>query len=125
MRTRVIVRLLTAEGDLLAWAEVYAEARPQGRPRSTPFKAVGPTSFVIERDGNATQMSIHWPDLDVARLTPLMNPSRVQVGQVARFDWIEPVWMVEGSKADVPLPAVTVRGPVEIQPPVGGLTAIA
>lgn len=125
MTARFIVRLLSADGDLLSWAEVYAEARPQGRPRSTPFMARTVTAFVIERDGEATQMSIHWADLDVCRLTPLMNPSRVTVGQVAQFHWIEPVWMVEGSKVDVPMPPVTVRGSVQLQPPVGGLTAIA
>lgn len=125
MTARFIVRLLTAEGDLLSWAEVYAESRPQGRPRSTPFKATIPTTFVIERDGLASQLSVHWADLDVARLTQLMTPTAVSVGQVLRFDWIEPVWMVEGSKVDVPLPAVTVRGSVQIAPPTGALSAVA
>ena len=121
MTSRFIVRLLTAEGELLSWAEVYAEARPQGRPRSTPFMALVPTQFVIEQDGIASNLSIHWADLDVARLTALMQATPVKVAQVLRFDWIEPVWMVEGSKVDVPLPAVTVRAPVKVGVPVGGV----
>lgn len=125
MTARFIVRLLTAEGDLLAWSEVHAQAKPQGRPRSTPFTALGPTTFVIERDGLATQLAVHWADLDVARLTPLMQATEVRLGQVLRFDWIEPVWMVEGSKVDVPLPAVTVRAPVALLPPTGSLVSVS
>lgn len=120
-----IVRLLDAESRLLGWTEVLAESRPQGRPRSTPFRAMGPSTFVIERDGIASQLSIHWADLDVVRVTPLMNPGPVQVGQLQRFDWIEPVWMVEGSKVDVPLPPVTVRGPVRVGVPVGGMGVVS
>lgn len=125
MTARFIVRLLDAAGELLSWCEVQAVAQPQGRPRSTPFRAQTPSMFVIERDGTATHLAVHWADLDVARLTPLMEATAVQVGQVLRFDWIEPVWMVEGSKVDVPLPPVTVRAQVRIQPPTGSLAAVA
>jgi hypothetical protein len=123
---RFIVRLLTAEGDLLSWTEVQAQAKPQGRPRSTPFHAIGPSMFVIERDGLASQISVHWCDLDVARLFALQTPTPVSVGQVLRYDWVTmPVWMVEGSKVDVPLPPVTVRAKVTIAPPTGNLSAVA
>ena len=125
MTARFIVRLLTEDGALLSWADVTAEARPQGRPRSTPFHAITPTTFVVERDGLATQLSVHWADLDVARLTPLMAHTPVQFGQVLRFDWIEPVWMVEGSKVDVPVPPVTIRASITTQPPTGSLAAVA
>jgi hypothetical protein len=118
-----IVRLLDADGGLLAWSEVQAESRPQGRPRSTPFKALGPTLFTIERDGVASGLSVHWHDLDVARYSKLMTPGPVKAGQVQRFDWIEPVWMVKGAESDVPLPPVTVGRPVVIGVPVGNLTA--
>lgn len=124
MTAKFIVRLLSAAGELLAWAEVVAEARPQGRPRSTPFVALAHTSFGIEANGIATQLAVHWADLDVARLTPLMEPVPVQVGQVFTFAWWEPVWMVEGSKVDVPLPPVTVRAPVKVAVPVGDLNAV-
>jgi hypothetical protein len=126
MIQRFVVRLLSAEGDLLSWTEVQAQAKPQGRPRSTPFHAMGPSMFVIERDGLASQISVHWCDLDVARLFALPTPTAVSVGQVLRYDWFTmPVWMVEGSKADVPLPPVTVRASVKIAPPTGNLSAVA
>jgi hypothetical protein len=115
MIQRFVVRLLSAEGDLLSWTEVQAQAKPQGRPRSTPFHAMGPSMFVM-----------HWCDLDVARLFALPTPTAVSVGQVLRYDWFTmPVWMVEGSKADVPLPPVTVRASVKIAPPTGNLSAVA
>lgn len=123
MISRFIVRLLDSEGVLLSWCEVQAESRPPGRPRPTPFVALASSMFVIERDGIAAQLVIHWADLDVVRVTPLMERTPVQVGQVMRFDWIEPVWMVEGSKVDVALPPVTVRSSVKVVPPVGGLGA--
>jgi hypothetical protein len=126
MTQRFIVRLLTAEGDLLSWTEVQAQAKPQGRPRSTPFHAMGPSMFVIERDGLAAQISVHWCDLDVARIFALQTPTAVSIGQVLRYDWFTmPVWMVEGSKVDVPLPPVTVRAKVTIAPPTGNLSAVA
>lgn len=123
MTQRFIVRLLDADGALLSWTEVWAEAKPQGRPRSTPFFPVGPTQFVIERDGLASQITIHWADLDVARVGPEMQATPVQVGQVFTFTWLGPVWMVEGSKVEVPMPPVTVRQSVAIKPPTGALAA--
>jgi hypothetical protein len=123
MSQRFIVRLLNSEGVLLSWCEVMGEARPAGRPLPTPFVARVPSMFVIERDGIASQVVIHWADLDLVRVSPL-TPARVQIGQVLRFDWIEPVWMVEGSKVDVPLPSVTVRRAVQIAPPTGNLGAV-
>lgn len=125
MTARFIVRLLTEAGVLLAWAEVNAEARPQGRPRSTPFFALIPTMFEVDESGLAHQLSIHWADLDVVRVTKLMEEMPVAPGQILRFDWIEPVWMVEGSKVDIPLPPVTVKRPVNLQPPTGSLQAVA
>jgi hypothetical protein len=124
MRQRFIVRLLAVDGALLAWAEVWAEARPQGRPRSTPFHAIAPSLFVIEQDGIATSIAVHWADLDVARLFALPEAVTVQIGQVLRYDWFTmPVWMVEGSKVEVPLPAVTVRAAVAIPVPTGSLVS--
>lgn len=124
MTARFIVRLLDAANELLSWAEVYATAKPQGRPRSTPFWADAKTQFVIERDGVASKVLIHWADLDVVRVGPEMTPTQVQTGQVLDFTWLGPVWMVEGSGIDLPLPAVTVRKSVNIAPPTGALGVV-
>jgi hypothetical protein len=122
---KFVVRLLDAAGTLLAWAQVYATAKPQARPSaSCPFVAMGNTQFVIEQDGLANQISVHWCDLDLARVTPLMEPVPVKALQVFTFAWIEPVWLVSGMK-DVPLPQVTVRAPVKIGVPTGALVTKA
>jgi hypothetical protein len=124
MLAEFTVRLLTADGALLGWTTVMAESKPQGRPKSTPFKALGPSLFDVEQDGMASQLAIHWHDLDVARLTPLMNPCEVKAGQQVRFDWIEPVWMVKGSEQPVPLPTITVRKRVVVNPPPAAMGAV-
>ena len=119
---KFVVRLLDAAGALLAWATVYARPSPQPAPAaSCPFLAPGPTTFVIESDGLAVALSIHWCDLDVARLQ-MLDPVQVQAGQVFAFAWLEPLWLVAGMR-DVPLPPVTVRAPVAITVPLGQLTA--
>jgi hypothetical protein len=120
MIAKFIVRLLDANARLLAWAEVYAEAKPQDRAGSCPFWATAPTMFVIEEAGDAVEVTIHWADLDVARRQVLLAPVMVAPPAVFRFDWIEPVWLVPGMR-DVPLPAVTVRAPVMVSPPAAAI----
>jgi hypothetical protein len=122
MTTKFVVRLM-GKGDMLAWAEVYAEPSPQAGRASCPLFVVGkgPTKFLIEQSGLVTHMTIHWPDLDVVRSRE-MTPTPVQAGQVMEFLWIEPVWLVVGMK-DITLPPVTVRAPVIVAPVMGGLAA--
>jgi hypothetical protein len=121
---KFVVRLLDADGRLLAWAELVAVPKPQARGASCPLWATGPTLFAVEHAGMATEVSIHWCDLDVARRASLIEPAAVEVGQVFAFAWIEPVWLVAGMR-DVPLPGVTVRRSVTIGIPVGELAAVA
>jgi len=122
MTARFIVRLLDAESSLLAWAEVHATAKPQARPAaSCPFWPTDRIQMVIERDGQATQVSVHWCDLDVARVEALGgDPVPVRTGQVFNFAMLGPVWLVPGMR-DVPLPTITVRQAVTISPPTGGI----
>lgn len=122
MKARFIIRLMSATDVLLAWTEVWAEARPQGRPRSTPFFAIGQTLFVVDESGLASSVIIHWPELDLVRRMPI-GDTQVEVGQSFTFTWIGPVWMVKGADAEIPLPPVTVRQRVTIAPPTGNLAA--
>jgi hypothetical protein len=124
MLAEFTIRLLTDDGALLGWTTQMAESKPQGRPRSTPFRAVGPSTFDIERDGRATQIAVHWHDLDVARLSPISMPMDVKAGQQVQFHWIEPVWMIKGSEQPVPLPPVTLRKKVVISPPPARMGAV-
>lgn len=119
MQVTFIVRLLTADHALLAWARVPAEARPQATRASCPFFATGPSWFDIEQDGEVACLTVHWPDLDIARIATL-QPTPVQAGQRFLLSWLEPVWLTAGMQ-NVPLPAVTEREPVRIGVPTGGL----
>lgn len=123
MTQRFIVRVLDAAGALLSWAEVCATAKPQERGASCPFWPTSPTSFVVTQAGMATEVTIHWADLDVARRQAILEPVHVDVGQVFAFAWLEPVWLVPGMR-DVPLPAVTVGHPVAVHVPVGSMGAV-
>lgn len=124
MRAIFVARILDDAGALLAWARVEAEARPQDRAASCPFFALEPTRFEAEASGLASRISVHWPDLDVARVQDILEPVQVEAGQVLAFAWIEPVWLVAGSRG-VPLPPVTERRSVVISPPTGGLLGVA
>jgi hypothetical protein len=124
MRSKFVLRLLDDADQLLAWTTVYAAPRPQGRPRSCPFYAIEPTKLVIERDGMASKVTIHWCDLDLARIGQPMEPVQVSAGQVCAFVWIEPVWLVPTGGQDVPLPTVTERQSVTVGVPTASLGVV-
>lgn len=123
MDTKFVVRVLDSENNLLSWAEVWATPRPQARGASCPFFPVAPTQFVVEREGDASKITVHWCDCDIAREQNLLAPTHVALGQVFNFTWLEPIWLVSGMH-NVPLPAVTVRAPVSLAPPAGNLAAV-
>lgn len=120
MTARFIVRLLTSDGMLLAWAEVLATAKPQRTAASCPFWPDGETSFLVDEDGVASTISVHWADLDVARVETLSEPVTVKKGERRTLPWLQPVWLVPGMR-DVPLPGVTVGRPVTVGVPAGAL----
>lgn len=117
---KFVVRLLDANGALLAWTTVWAEPRPQAQRASCPFWPTTPTQFTIEQAGVVASLSIHWCELDIARRGQSFEPVAVAPGQVFNFTWMEPVWLVAGMR-DVSLPAVTVRDPIVIGVPTGSL----
>jgi hypothetical protein len=122
---KFVVRLLDAAGVLLAWTEVYCVPHPQGRPRSCLFRPTGPTVFPVEQAGEATDIVIHWCDLDLTRRTQPMEAVHVEPGQVFTYAWIEPVWLVSGSSEEIVLPTVTERRSITIGVPSGGLGVVA
>lgn len=128
---KFVLRLLSADNALLAWAEVYASPRPQQqvdadgnrRSASCPYFPTDdlPTPLPVVLSGVATKVSIHWCDLDIARVMDLLEPLTLQAGQLASFSWaLTPVWLVAGMR-DVPLPAVTVTQAITVGVPVGSM----
>ena len=119
--TKFVVRVLTAEDQLLAWAEVVAEPEPQDRSLSAscPFwPTPRRTEFIADTAGTAAKLSVHWCDLDIARVAHVFEGGGVelQVGNRFVFHWFEPVWLVAGQHK-VPLPTVTVNKHVILSPP--------
>ncbi len=123
MTCEFVVRLLDEADQLLGWTKVVASPqREEGGRASCPFRVHGLTQFLIEQSGRATKLSVHWVDLDVARLRDLDAVVDVTAGQVMTFTWIEPIWLVSGMR-DVPLPSVTVRNHVTLAPPPAAMGA--
>jgi hypothetical protein len=125
MTQTFVVRLCDADRRMLSWARVEAESRPQ-RPKagSCPFYAAQPTVFIIDRVGVATQLIVHWANLDVVRSVPMLTSVDVEPGQVHQFSWMEPVWLVPGER-DIVLEGVTERSSVMIGVPTGGIGIVA
>lgn len=120
MTAKFVVRWMTADDRLVAWAEVWAESRPQEGRGSCPFWAKGITRAFVTEHGTISKLVVHWTDLDVVRTRP-EPPCDVQVGQVLEYAWLEPVWMVQ-SERGVILPPVTV-GTQRVEPPMSLLGA--
>jgi hypothetical protein len=119
---KFVLRLLDHAGELLAWSTISAIPAPQDRAASCPFWSIDgrTTRVAIEKSGRATEISVHWCELDVARRSDIEEVD-VEAGQVFDFTWLQPVWLVAGTR-DVPLPAVTVRATVIVNIPSGSLT---
>lgn len=122
---KFVIRLLTEDGVLLAWAEEHLVAQSGGR------YVTSVTRLHVEQAGTPALISIHWCDADIARTERLLlKADPVEPGQVLEFHWFDSekkntaVWDQNihkpMSKDDVPLPAVTIRQSIAIGvPPMG------
>lgn len=127
--TKFVVRVLSEDNQLLAWAEVEGKPEPQDRSKSAscPFWPADGTrkiNFIADAAGLATKISVHWCDLDIARVSNVFGGGGVEVhpGQAFTFHMLEPLWLTAGMK-DVPLPSVTIRKHIILSPPTGSLAS--
>lgn len=119
MRVKLVVRLLAADGALLAWAPIQAVSLNDGALwASQPFVGVG------EQDGQAVTLSVHWPDVHVEVKTPLPAPFPISAGVQVAFEWAK-VPMIRLGEPPEYLAPVTERGPVTIGVPVGSLGMVS
>lgn len=112
--TKLVVRVLDAGGQLLAWTEVQGEARGDGCLRSD---RVWPAAVTCT--GVPASLSVHWADLNVEVCLPppaaLLRP--VSAGEVIALVWTnEPIIRV--GQMPQSLAPVTV-GSVSVSVPVG------
>lgn len=123
MRSKFVVRLLTEDDRLVAWAEVMASANSEHAMASCPFWPTSKLMFRTESSGIVVKMSIHWCDLNIARMRELDESLEVTLGgPPVLFTFIEPIWLVPGMR-DVPLPTVTV-GSVTLAPESGSFLGV-
>jgi hypothetical protein len=101
---RLIVRILDAFNELLAWAEVQAAMKGDGC-----LRAQAPTLFIPTASGTVTTLSIHWPDLNVQRRIPWAPaPFNVELGTPFMVKWPDEgvVWKFDSDPE--PMPQVSV-----------------
>jgi len=107
MQTMFHIRLLTAERDVLAWTKVAAISKGDGCIWATQ-------DFVAEcdRDGTATALHVHWPDVHFYYTVPLQDHQAVVAGQVVSLPLKEPLVRLNSELEAVP--PVTVRSAVTV-----------
>lgn len=115
MTTKLVVRVLDAEGALLAWAPVWALAKGDGCLWvSETYQAA------VETPGTPAFLSVHWADINIEIRQPFAGQP-LAVGQLINLHWDGPVIIVGPAAGG--LPPVTVRGAVQIGVPAGSLGA--
>jgi hypothetical protein len=114
MRAKLIVRLLDAQGALLAWAPLWAVAKGDGCLRATHEVVLAPVE-----DGESATLSLHGADLHIQRREPCALVCTKGIPLVFRWD---EVWRFPSDPG--PLPAVTV-GATAVVVPTGGMGAAA
>jgi hypothetical protein len=114
MITRVVARLLDSSNRLLAWADIQAYAKGDGK-----LWARREISAPVVLDGTPAYLSLHWADLNVESRRAL-SIGQVHVGQAVMLCEKGPIWTFGAPPAG--LPAVTVGHQV-IHVPVGQMGA--
>lgn len=115
LTTKVVVRVLSADGELLGWTQVQAEARGDGC-----LWAPSTTVVPFEATGRAATLSLHLADFHIESRMAIDVEARIGSGVTLA----QPLLKL----GDTPgyLPPVTVRSaPVTIAMPVGVLGAVS
>ncbi len=113
MTTKLVVRLLNAAGDLLGSVVHHAAIKGDGC-----LRAAGPVVCGIAQSGFASEVSLHWADVNVEVRVPSPAPS-VQAGQIVPLFDAGAV-LIQVGPMPGPLPPIVV-GAVAVSVPVGGL----
>ena len=117
MRSRLVCRLLNADGRLLGWCLHDPDVLGDGY-----LRAAGPVLMYIEADGVAVTMSVHWVDVNVETRVPVPSTD-VKTGQwLTVFEPKAPMLQAGNTPAQR-LPPVTMRTHLSISTPIGSLGA--
>ncbi len=113
--TKLVIRILDAQDNLLGWAEAEGVAYGDGK-----LTVAHPVLLGIEQRGRPAMLSVHWADVNV-EIRSAMDRADVKAGDV--FQIPAPWAAITVGPMATGLPPVTVSSPVRIVVPVGGLGA--
>ncbi len=118
MQFKFVLRLLDEQDQLLGWREIVGEAKTDHPgAASAPIFGVEGRVFplVACASGEIRSATLHWCDMNTARVIPANWPAgtTVKAGQVVDFFLVEPLWMIPGEH-NVALPPVTVTSNISI-----------
>lgn len=117
LQTKLIIRVLDADGHLLGWAEACGDARGDGALWVDPVPGV-----LIDEPGTPAWLSVHWCDVNVEVRSQLVAPA-AKAGDTITPQWNGPALVVGPAAGG--LPPVTVRQSIAIGVPAGQLGAVA
>ena len=117
MTTKLVLRVLSATGELLGWGEVQAEARGDGA-----LWAPRPVAVFIDQAGTPACLSVHWADVNVELRVPYESAA-VTAGMVLEIPHTSPLLRV--GEPPTSLPPVTTRATVAIGVPVAMVGALS
>jgi hypothetical protein len=115
--TKLVVRLLDPNSQLLGWTEVIGEARGDGK-----ITVADPTIIHLDTKGIISTISVHWCDVNVEvrpHFEPIKQESNIGDTFSLQADWVA----IDCGPAAGGLPPVTVRTPVKIEALTGALGA--
>jgi hypothetical protein len=115
--TKLVLRVLSAAGELLGWTEVQAEARGDGA-----LWARTPPLVPIDDPGTPAVLSIHWADVNVELRVPYES-GPVTPGMVLEIPNTTP--LVKVGSPPVSLPPVTLRARIAVSVPVASVGALS
>lgn len=118
MTTKLVCRLLSADGRLLGWESHYAAARGDGYLRSTL-----PVVVDVDEPGDAAVVSIHWADMNVETRVPMPATTVKQGDALTIFQPHFP--MIQVGEVPAFLAPVTVKTHQEVAVPVGQMGAMS
>jgi len=119
MTTTLVYRLMSDDGTLLGWVSGAVHARGDGS-----LYAVGDVVIPVDVPGLPSSVIVHWPDVNIHTTVsmPLGTPA-LSAGYTVTVhaDGAKVLTLGEASGG---LPPVTVRNPVRVDVPAGGMSIL-
>lgn len=113
LSTKLVIRLLDAQNQLLGWCAHDARSLGDGR-----LRADGPVHLVMRASGVVTTASIHWADINTVTVIPLAKEKGVTAGDGYQLFQDGDEMVRIGEPPESRLPPVTIGQDVTIGIPI-------